>query len=51
MEKIIEKEMANICVAFEVLKGATPDQTRERNVKPGFKYVQTHMIIDIKNGQ
>ena len=43
--------MANICVAFEVLKGATPEQTREGNVKTGFKYVQTHMILDIKNGQ
>ena len=26
----------------------TPDQMREGNVKPGFKYVGTHMIFDIK---
>ena len=51
LTKDIEKKMTNVCVAFEVLKGATPEQTREGNVKPGFKYVQTHMILDIKNGQ
>ena len=40
--------MANVCVAFEVLKGVTPYQMREGKLKPGFKYVGTHIIIDIK---
>ena len=40
--------MANVRVAFEVLKGVTSDQMKEGNVKSGFKYVGTHMIFDIK---
>ena len=31
--------MANFRVAFEVLKGVTPDHMIEGKVKPGFKYV------------
>ena len=48
MEKLIEIEMANVRVAFEVLNGVTPDQMRELKVKPGSKYFGTHMIFDIK---
>ena len=40
--------MANVSIAFEVLKGVKPEQMRERKVKLGFKYVGTHMIFDIK---
>ena len=42
--------MNNVHVALEVLKGVTPDQMREGKVKPGFKYVRTHIIFDIKMG-
>ena len=40
--------MANIRVAFGVLKIVTPEEMREGKVKPGFKYVGTHIIFDIK---
>ena len=40
--------MANFLVSFEVLKVATPDQMREGKVKPGYKYVGTNTICDIK---
>ena len=40
--------MANIRVAFEVLKGVTLGHMREGKVKPGFKYVGSQMIFDIK---
>ena len=40
--------MANVCVAFKVLKGVTPENIREGKVKPRFKYVGTHMVFDIK---
>ena len=40
--------MANVRVAFKFLKGVTPEQMREGKVKPGFKYVGTHMVFDIK---
>ena len=44
--------MANIRVAFGVLKIVTPEEMREGKVKPGFKYVGTHIIFDIKmNGK
>ena len=46
--KSIKKEMDNVRVALEVLKGVTPYQTREGKVKLGFKYVGTHMIVDIR---
>ena len=31
-------------------KGVTPEQMREGKVQPGFKYVGTHVIFDIKMG-
>ena len=40
--------MANIRVTFEVLKGVIPEQMREGELKPVFKYVGTHMIFYIK---
>ena len=40
--------MANVRVAFEVLKGLIPEKIREVKVKPGFKYVRTHKKFDIK---
>ena len=46
--KSIEKEMDNACVALEVFNGVTPEYMIEGNIKPGFKYVGTHMIFDIK---
>ena len=40
--------MANVRVAFQVLKVVTLEQMIEGKVKPGFKYVGTHIIFDIK---
>ena len=40
--------MANIRVTFEVSKGVTPEKIIEINLKPGFKYVRTHTIFDVK---
>ena len=48
MEKSIEKGMANVCFAFEVLEGVTTEHMREKKVKAGFKYVGTLMIFHIK---
>ena len=44
----LEKEMANVRVSFNVLKRVTPDHMREGKLKPGFKYVETHMILILK---
>ena len=38
--------MSNARFDFEVLKGATPEQMREGNIKPAFKYVGTHLVVD-----
>ena len=46
--KAIEKEMANVRVAFEKLEGVTIDEMKTGKVKPGFKFCSTHMIFDIK---
>ena len=46
--KAIEKEMANVRVAFEKLEGVTVDEMKTGKVKPGFKFCSTHMIFDIK---
>ena len=40
--------MAKTPVDFEVLNVVAPYQMREGKVKPGFTYVITHMIFDIK---
>ena len=40
--------MANILVAFDVMNEVTPEKMIEVKVKPGFKYVRTHMIFYIK---
>ena len=40
--------MAKVRVAFGFFNGVTPDQLKEGKVKLGFKYVETHMIFDIK---
>ena len=46
--KAIEKEMANVCLAFGVLEGVTTENMREKKVKAGFKYVGTLIIFYIK---
>ena len=46
--KAIAKEMKNVRIAFESVDGVTPEQMREGKVKPGFNYITTHMIFDIK---
>ena len=40
--------MDNVRVSLNVLKVVKPEQTREVKVKPGYKYVGTHMVFDIK---
>ena len=40
--------MSNFRVALDVLKEVKPELTRQGKVKPGFKYVGTHVIFDIK---
>ena len=40
--------MDNVHIYFDVSKGVTPDHMIEGKVKPGFKYVGTHMIFYIK---
>ena len=40
--------MANVSIAFEVLKGVKPEQMRERKVKSGLKFVGTHVIFYTK---
>ena len=40
--------MKNVRVAFEKMEGVTEDQMRTGKVKPGYKYVGTHMVFDIK---
>ena len=40
--------MDNVRVSLNVLKGVKTEQKREVKVKPGYKYVGTHMIFDIK---
>ena len=44
----IDKEMKNVRVAFEKLEGVSEAQMKTGKIKPGFKYVGTHMIFDIK---
>jgi hypothetical protein len=44
----IDKEMKNVRVAFEKLEGVNEAQMKTGKIKPGFKYVGTHMIFDIK---
>ena len=39
--------MANVRVAFEILKVIIPDHIREGKVKSEFKYFRTHMIFNI----
>ena len=41
-------EMANVRVAFELLKGVISDHMREVKLKSGFKYFGIHMVLDIK---
>ena len=48
--KSIEKEMANICGAFRVSKGVTPDQMREEKVNKGLD-ISEHTIFSYKNGR
>ena len=40
--------MANVRVAFDVLKGVTLEKMREVKLRPVFKYVQTHVFFYIK---
>ena len=46
--KAIEREMANVRIAFEKLEGVNEEQMRSGKLKPGFKFCDTHMIFDIK---
>ena len=46
--KAIEKEMQNVRVAFELLEGVTEEQMRTGKIKPGYNFITTHMIFDIK---
>ena len=46
--KAIKKDVANVCVTFEVLYVVTTDQMRYGKVKQGFKYVRTHIILILK---
>ena len=43
----MEKEIANVRIAFRFLKRVTPDQIIEVKVKLGFIHVRTHMIFYI----
>ena len=47
-ENAIRKEMKNVRIAFEDLKGVTPKQIQTGKVKPGYSFCSTHMIFDIK---
>ena len=40
------KEMANLLIAFDKLKGVTPDETRKK-IRPGYEHVNVHMIFYI----
>ena len=44
--KGIEKETANIRIAFEKLDGVTPDEMREGKFRPGYEHVNVHMIFN-----
>ncbi len=44
----IDKEMKNVRVAFETQDGVTVDEMKTGKVKPGYKFITTHMIFDIK---
>ena len=47
--KTIEKWITNARVYCKDLKGVASEHMRgEKKVKSGFKYVETHMIFDIK---
>ena len=46
--KAIEKEMANVRVAFEKLENISVEEMKTGKIKPGFKFCSTHMIFDIK---
>ena len=40
--------MQNVRIAFELLEGATEEQMRTGKIKPGYNFITTHMIFDIK---
>ena len=44
----INKEMANVRVAFEVLAGFTPESMHSGKVRPGCKEIRCFMNFDIK---
>ena len=46
--KAIEKEMTNVRIAFEKLKGISVEQMKSGKIKPGYKEAELHMIFDIK---
>ena len=46
--KAIEKEMKNVCIAFEKIDGVDEGQMRTGKVRPGYSFCSTHMIFDIK---
>ena len=39
--------MKNVRIEFDKLGGVTPDDIRKGNIKPGYEYVNVHMIFDI----
>lgn len=46
--KVIEKEMQNMQIVFEKKEGATKEEMESGKVIPGYKYVTTRMIFNIK---
>ena len=35
-------------MTLRIFYGVTPDETRKRNIKPGYEHVNVHMVFDIK---
>ena len=46
--KAIKKETKNMWIAFEKKEGVTKEEMENSKVMPGYNYVTTHMIFDIK---
>ena len=44
----IDKEIRNVRIAFDKLEGITEEQMRSGKVKPGYKFITTHIIFDVK---
>ena len=42
--------MTNVRISFENLDGVKPDEMRKGNIKPGYEYVNVHMIFGLSVG-